>query len=187
MGEEVEIRVRIKNPGEAAKKLGEKAVFKEEIKQEDIYFTPEQKDFFEEKPTDKYLRIRKTVYQDKKTNEIGFHQCYFEEDGSLLYTEEHETEIEDSKKMTELLEKLGYRVKVRVTKKRRIYRYKGFELVLDKIEELGSFLEVEAREEVIGKPEKKKKKCFQILEDFDLNWEKAMDDGYPDMLLEKRG
>ncbi len=177
--EEVEIRVVLDDREEAEEVIKEKADLKEEIRQVDSYFVPEGRDFFEVDPTKEYLRVR----EDETKNEIGYHLCHFDEDGSLSYTEEWETEIGDAGTMKELLRKIGMVDKVVVDKRRKIFVYHGFELVLDHIEGLGYFLEVEAKD-VEGSVEEKRKKCFDVLEDMGLKWKPAPDTGYPDMILE---
>ncbi len=178
--EEVEIRVVLKNREKAEKVIKKEAELKEEIRQVDSYFVPEGKDFFEVDPTKEYLRVR----EDETSNEIGYHLCHFDKDGSLSYTEEWETEIGDAETMKELFEKIGMVKKVVVDKRRKVFEYNGLELVLDHIEGLGHFLEVEAKD-VGGSVKEKRKKCFDVLEDMGLKWKPAPDMGYPDMLLEE--
>jgi len=179
MEQEVEIRVTLNQPEQALKKIKEKAEAKEKIKQKDDYFIPPNKDFFEEEPTRKYLRVR----QEENQQQLGYHVCQFEDDGSLLYTEEYETKIGDAETVIQLLEQLGMRLKVTVNKQRYVFRYCGLELVVDRIKQLGCFLELEAKD-ISGTAQEKKKRCWQLLETLNLDWDSAPEQGYPDMILE---
>ncbi len=176
--EEVEIRVVLEDQEEALEVLRKKADLKEELRQVDSYFVPEDRDFFDEDPTEEYLRVR----EDDSREEVGYHLNHLDEDGSLLYTDEWETEVGDAETMKKLLEKIGMLEKVVVDKRRKVFEYGDFELLLDHIEGLGYFLEVEAKD-VEGSVEEKRDKCFDVLESLDLDWNPAPDMGYPDMLL----
>jgi adenylate cyclase class 2 len=175
---EVEIRVILESPDSALSTIEEKGDLVGEFEQKDSYFVPKDKNFFEEDPTREYLRVR----QDEEVNELGYHICHFDDNGSLLYTEEYETEIGDAKTLKELLQELGMELKVIVKKRRQVFHCQGFELVVDRIEGLGHFLEIETKD-IEGSAEEKREKCFQFLEELDLDWEKAPEMGYPDMIL----
>lgn len=71
-----------------------------------------------------------------------------------------------------------------VNKRRQIFSYEGFELVIDQIKQLGYFLEIEAKD-VAGSVREKKEKCFQLLEQLGLEWQQAPEQGYPDMILDQ--
>ncbi|MCC7570513.1 class IV adenylate cyclase [Candidatus Micrarchaeota archaeon] len=127
--------VFLKNPKEVQKKLNEIASFIKEKNQKDKYFVPKNRDFFQEKPTKEYLRIRHQEGHSK----LAYHFCHFQNNGDLLKSDEYETEIKDPKTMTEILEKLGFIKKVTVTKHRKYYEYKNFEVLIDYIKELVIF------------------------------------------------
>jgi len=182
MNEEIEITVFLKNPEEVKKILGKIAKFKKEKNQKDDYFVPKTRDFFQEKPTKEYLRIR---CQEGKS-EIAYHFCHFQKNGNLLKSDEYETEIKDPKTMVEILEKLGFVKKVTVTKHREYYLYKNFEICVDQVKELGCFLEVEAINSTES-PEKTLKQCFKVLDEIGAKWEKTSEGGYPDKILRKMG
>ncbi len=56
---------------------------------------------------------------------------------------EHETEIEDAKEMESILFMMGYSISNKVVKIRQTAKYKEYEICLDDVEELGSFIEIE--------------------------------------------
>jgi len=156
MNEEVEIKVVVKNPEEVEKKLHEMAEFKKERTQVDEYFTPKHEDFFALKRPLKYLRIRNEG--DRHTFEYQF--LHFE-GSELIKTDEYETEIKDPEMMRQILEHLDMTHKVTVTKNRKYFHYKDFEVQIDFIKELGYFIEVEALK-LLGDYKETKKKCYEI-------------------------
>lgn len=181
MNEEIEIKVVLKNPIEIEKRLQEIAKFVKEKKQIDSYFVPKHKDFFAQKPVFEYLRVR----HEEGKNSIDYSFCHFAKDKSLLKTDEYETKIENPESMETILEKLGMEKIVTVTKHRKCFDYKDFEILLDNIPGVGFFLEIEAKK-IFNNPEETKKKCFEILEELNADWEKAPNMGYPDMVLAKK-
>ena len=101
----------------------------------------------------------------------------------MLKTKEYETKIEDPESMLEIFKKLNLIKKVTVTKHRKYFEYENFVIVLDCVEELGCFLEIEARNHP-GSHDEIKKKCFEVLEKLNIEGE-LVNKGYPDMIIEK--
>jgi len=181
MQEEIEIKVFVKNPNEVEAKLKKIAKFIKEKTQKDGYFVLKHKDFFAQNPTIEYLRIR---YENGKNN-IGYYFCHLNKDGSLFKTDEYEIKIEDSEMMSFILKKLDIIHKVTVTKNRKCFEYKDFEILIGYIKGLGYFIEIEAKN-VKESIQQTKKECYKLLDEFGAIWEKTPDQGYPDMILQKR-
>lgn len=181
MNEEVEIKVFLKNPEKVEKELRKTAKFLKEKKQVDEYFVPKHKDFFKFNPVTEYLRVR---FEDGKNN-LGYHLCHFDKDGWLIKTDEYELKIEDPKMAFEILKKLEMINKVTVTKTRKVFDYKDFEICIDCIKELGYFIEVEAKK-MLGSLEETKKKCYEVLKEIGADWEESKNMGYPLMILAKK-
>jgi adenylate cyclase class 2 len=181
MNEEVEIKVSLKNPKEVEAKLNSLAKFIKEKKQVDEYFVPKHKDFFKERLVTEYLRVR---HEDGKDN-LGYLFCHFDKDERLVKTDEYEVIVKDPDMASIILKKLDMVLKVTVTKQRKYFEYKDFEVLLDYIKELGFFLEVEAKK-ISGSLEETKKRCYEILKDFNADWEENPHMGYPLMILAKR-
>ena len=179
MNQEVEIKVIAKNQKKAEEIIKKKAKFVKEREQIDEYFVPDNNDFFKEKNTKEYLRVR----NETGKNKICYHYCHFDKNGFLLKTDEYESNVEDPKMVSEILKKLKMTNKVTVKKHRKYYEYKDFEILIDNIKGLGTFIEVEAR--VVEDLEKTRKSCYDILDELGIEWKKAPEMGYPDMLLEK--
>ena len=199
MNQEIEIQVVLKNPEQVEEKL--KPFFVKEKKQKDEYFVPKHEDFFALERPIKYLRVR----HEEGNDQLCYHFLHFDKDitdpEALLTTDEYETKVEDPKMMSTILKKLDMTNTVTVTKHRKIYDfsgfenskfskhrktfdYKNFEIVIDHIEELGYFMEIEAKK-LLGSVEETKKKCYEILEEIGAEWAKPSIGGYPRMILKK--
>ena len=189
MNEEVEIKVRIKdadrvcikNVIKAKKKLSEIAKFIETRIQKDEYFVPRDKDYFKETLVVEYLRIR----SEKNKNSFDYHFCHKDKNKRLLKSDEYETEIKNPEMLSKILKKVGMISKVVIKKERNAYAYGDFEIVIDNIDGLGYFIEVEAKK-IIGDIEKTRKKCYEILKMLDIEYEDVSDFGYPQLVMRKK-
>lgn len=181
MKEEVEIKVILKNPKQIENFLQKNAKLIKEKNQKDQYFIPKHEDFFAENPTLKYLRVR----HEQGKHQIAYHFCHFSNDKTIfLKTDEYETNVENPEMATLIFEKLDMKNKVTVTKHRKSYSYKDFIIELDHVEELGYFLEIEAKN-LLNSVKETKERCFDILKELNADWEKTPNMGYPDMILMK--
>ena len=178
MNKEVEIRVIIKKPFQVEKKLLEIGKFVKSGKQIDKYFVPPQNDFFAQKPTLEYLRVR----YERDKGYLGYSFCHTDKEGHLLSTDEHETLVEKADVAEEILLKMGMVPKVTVIKTRKYFEIDEFKVTLDHIAELGYFLEIEAKKD-FGGSEKTLEACFKILNKLDIEYKKSPQMGYPDMIL----
>ncbi|MCB9362905.1 class IV adenylate cyclase [Candidatus Woesearchaeota archaeon] len=180
MNQEIEIKAKIINMDQARAVLEEKAEFVEEIYQKDEYFTPEQRDYFAEVPTKEYLRVR---HQEGRSS-IAYHFCHFREDNILEQSDEYETEVEDANILSSIFRRVGMVHKVTVTKRRRVYMHDDAEIVLDDVEELGHFIEVESK--LQGDAKLERDRCIEILNRLGIDHTLATTMGYPDMLMIQR-
>jgi predicted adenylyl cyclase CyaB len=181
MNEEIEIKVFLKNQKEVEEKLKNIAKFVKEKKQTDEYFVPKHKDFFKFNPVTEYLRVR----NENGKNCIEYMFCHFDKEGWLVKTDEYKLKIDDTEMASEILKKLEMIHKVTVTKVRKVFDYKDFEVCIDFIKELGYFIEVEAKK-MLGSLEETKKKCYDVLSEIGADWEQTKNMGYPLMILDKK-
>lgn len=106
------------------------------LRQTDTYYAHPVRDFAK---TDEALRIRRdeggpvVTYKGPKV------------DPQTKTREEVEVGIGDANGMALIFEKLGFRAAVQVTKVRTEYEYKGAVVALDRVEGLGSFVELETK------------------------------------------
>ncbi|MFQ6105535.1 MAG: class IV adenylate cyclase [Candidatus Hydrothermarchaeaceae archaeon] len=132
---EIEIKARIERQEDVVQKLrslGAKYIKTE--KQEDVYFNHPSRDF---STTDEALRIRSAggifslTYKGPKIDKI------------TKTREEYETEVSDIDETEKILEKLGFKKAGSVVKTRVCYRLGVFSVMLDSVEGLGDFVEIE--------------------------------------------
>jgi len=177
---EVEIQVIIKNPEKAEAKLNKTGKFIKSRRQIDKYYVPPHRDFFAKDTPDEYLRVR---YEEGK-NHLNYSFLYFGEDGWLRNTDEYETLIDKPEVVEEIFEKIGLMPKITVKKTRKYFDCGDFEVTLDQVENLGDFMEVEAKKD-FGSIDKTRKACLDFLNSLGIEYEVKKEMGYPRMLYKK--
>jgi adenylate cyclase, class 2 len=132
----IEIEIKARADHDALKKMlkQEGAALEKTVEQTDIYFNAPDRDFGK---TDEALRLRNEggqiflTYKGKKLDPLS------------KTRKEVEVEIADFDKMEDILLSLGYRKTLQVRKVREIYHMEGMVLCLDRVYELGDFVELE--------------------------------------------
>ncbi len=122
-----------------------------------------------------YLRIR----GDPKGNNfsLDFHKVL-----SLLETDETEIEFNDMEGMTKILNALGFKVACVLNKDRKKYTKGSLLVILDKVEDLGTFVEVELMDEPT---DENKALVLGTASELGLKEEdRVIKKGYPDLLIE---
>jgi adenylate cyclase class 2 len=152
------------------KELG--AIPVREVSETDTYFRHPVRDFVQ---TDEAFRIRVSgersflTYKGKRI------------ENRSKTREEIEVEIDDANSGALLLARLGFNPVADVKKVRKVYHLGDFEICLDEVEELGTFVEVEVMGEAV---EELRDKALSLLKTLDLEnheWK-----SYLELLLEKR-
>jgi len=180
MNIEVEIQVIIKNPEKAETRLNEVWKFVKSRKQVDKYFVLPHRDFFAKDPPIEYLRVR----HEEGKNHLNYSFLHFRDDGWLRSTDEYETLVDEPEVVEEIFEKIGLVLKVTVKKTRKYFDCGDFEVTLDQIENLGDFMEVEAKKD-FGGIDKTRKACEDFLNSLNVEYEIQKEMGYPRMLYRK--
>jgi adenylate cyclase class 2 len=134
---EIEIKARIDDPEEIERKIIKRGgSFKKEVIEEDLYFNHPGRDFAK---TDEALRLRKAegkyflTYKGPKID-------------SLTKTrEEFQIEVSGWDNAVSILKALGFVEVLPIKKKRRYFSLESYEIMLDQVDGLGSFIEVEKR------------------------------------------
>lgn len=182
MNQEVEIKVIIKNPVETASRLKKVATFIKERKQVDVYYSPA--DSYYNKPIInivEYLRVR---HEDGK-NHLNYSYCHQDEHKNFISTDEYEVTVNDPDTAELILEKIGMKKAFEIQKVRQYYEKDGFEILLDHVEGLGDFLEIEAKADYGGVDEAKQQ-CKKQLASLGVEYEEREGLGYPDMMIAKQ-
>ena len=153
---EIEVEVAFDNTKEEVMKVLSKYEFVGEKEIHDTYYyDPERSNLKPESD----LRLSETFRLRKKNNTcfITYKKQHFE--GKLwVYSDEYETEVKDYETVKIIISMLGLVPLIDVNNRRRIYRYKDFEIELEDVEGLGCFIEVEklsnnSKDEILIKEE----------------------------------
>ncbi|MBE6485453.1 MAG: class IV adenylate cyclase [Methanosphaera stadtmanae] len=161
---EIEIKAKITNPKIAFEKIQEiGGVYSHTEIQRDIYFNGENKDF---KKTDEALRIREIPDGDDFINILTFKGPKL--DSKTKTRKEIEVTINDKDNMTEILINLGYKPSAIVNKVRRIFKYDKYTITVDKLNELGYFIEIEYVTKNSEDIEVIQDKIFEIFNQMDI-------------------
>ncbi len=177
MKKEIEVKAKIGDKHEVMKKLAALGcVFTEPTKQEDSIFTNYKGDFTKIPLGDNVLRIRKakgkiilTLKQAQK-NQLD---CL-----------EKEFEVSDGQEARDVLELLGYKVAVEITKIREKTKLGEYEICVDQVEKLGSFIEVEKMSDEDG--EIVQEELFGFLESLGIIRENRVELGYDTLMYLKQ-
>lgn len=146
--------------------------FQKESNQEDYYFSPPHKNFAGTKKY--YLRLRK----GSKGSNFEYHVVKND-----LQVEEKTVSIDNFQEMYTILNDLDFKLDCIVKKKRLTYKTKEMSIMLDWVENLGGFLEIE----YCGNMNNDIQKEFdRIIKELNLNKKDIVSGvGYPDLLMEK--
>lgn len=175
---EVELTFPLLNAKDLIQRLNKIAKSKQQnIFQKDIYFVPAHRNFLAKERVSEWLRIRET--KDKIT--LNYKDWY--PDG--IHCKEFETKIEDVTALKKIFESLDFKEIVDVEKVRSVWTYKGVEIAIDEVKDLGLFIELEVENDLDF--EDAKKLLYDILKE--LNAETGEQDfiGYAYRLLKKKG
>lgn len=122
------------------------------------------------------------VFRIRKCNDkIILSLKILEED--INTAKELELEISDSKVMSDILRVLGFRPIVEVIKRRETTTYKGFNICLDDVERLGTFVEIEKLSESIENKESIYQKINLILSELGVEKQDIVLEKYYQMIL----
>ena len=180
MNQEVEIQAIIKNPKEVEKKIKKVGKYVKTRKQVDKYFIPPHKDYFKKEPPVEYIRVR----YEKDKNHLNYSFVRFDKNLKLIATNEYETLVENPKAAEEIFKKIGLIPKVTVVKTRKYFNCGDFEVTLDKVKNLGDFIEIESKKD-FGGVKKTRKACQKFLDGLNIKYEVLYLMGYPRLLYRK--
>jgi len=180
--QEIEIKVKVDDTKILEEFLKNKGEFKFENKQVDQYFVPTHRDFTQVSPIKEWLRLR--VEDDKNT--INYKNWHYQDDGKAYHCDEYEIIVDSAEKAQNILKALDFKELVIVDKIRKVYTYNDFEISIDIVKDLGSFVEVEyIGEEKISDIKQKSKEMVSFLEQHGCENIERDFEGYPYLLLKK--
>ncbi|KKW10085.1 MAG: Adenylyl cyclase CyaB [Parcubacteria group bacterium GW2011_GWB1_49_7] len=156
---EIEIKLKAGNFTELERKLGEKGrELSKPISQHDVIYALKgsANEFSQAKEGDIIMRIRRM----KDKIQLNLKQQRSNEGDNL----EYETEIDDAEETSKILETLGWVPMIEVRKIRRKGKLGIYEICLDDVEKLGTYVELEKLCPDDANPEKVREELFKELE-----------------------
>lgn len=136
---EIEIKVRVENSARLIGFLHDNAKFEGEFHQIDHYFNTPHRNFDAVRPINEWLRLRESAGHDV----ITYKMWHRDDAGNATYADEYETTIGNLATMRKIFAALGFTPLVKVEKNRRIWRYRDYEVAIDRVANLGDFIEIE--------------------------------------------
>ncbi|OGG39917.1 hypothetical protein A2116_00080 [Candidatus Jorgensenbacteria bacterium GWA1_49_17] len=136
---EIEIQAKLENSKPLLEFLEKEGKFESENRQSDEYFTPPHRDFLAPRPIEEWFRLR----DSNGKFSVNYKKWHFDKEGRGLYADEYETKIENIQMMRKVLESLNFKSIIVVDKKRKIWKYKDYEISMDSVKNLGDFVEIE--------------------------------------------
>ncbi len=181
MRTEIEVKAHITDRDEVLKKLvALGCVFAHPIQQDDMVYTKEIGTLETFLSNDVFLRIR--IQNDGRV--IVTAKQSVKKTAESLVKIEHEIIVSSAEEARAILEMMGYQQAVRVKKVRRTAHLNEYEICLDDIEGLGSFIELER----IGESEDAdtiQKDMFTFLMSFGILPDAQVKKGYDILMIEK--
>lgn len=184
MNIEVEIKVGVENLEDIRKKVAKMGKLVKSINQIDEYYVPCHRNFFDQKVRTEWLRIRtnpdKTVFEyDVSVNK--------DKNGKQEYAKEYETGISDPEEFRKILNFLDFKKVTTVDKFREYWICGNIEVALDRVKNLGCFVEAEAKG-IFKTNKEAEKACLDMLLKLGIKnaEKKQINKGYPELLLDKK-
>lgn len=176
---EIEIKLKVEDLEAVAQKLLEKGCkLSEPVCQYDVIYTLKEKPPRLEyaKEGDISIRIRRSGGKA----ELNLKEQRSGEMDNL----EYETEVKDPEAMHSILIKLGYIPEVEVKKRRQKGKIGEYEICLDDVEKLGTFVELEKLSSDGANPDEVREELLRELEKLGLSRRDEETRGYDNQILE---
>ncbi len=181
---EIEILVEVHTPIDECKKELEKYEYIDQKEVIDIYYyDPLREDL---KPNEKNeinqcMRLRKKADKTYITYKVD----KFDDNNIWLYSDEYETEVKDFNKTKEIIDLLGLKELLTIYNKKSIYKTDKFEIALEEVNDLGTFLEVEYCTDEDVDVISIKKEIQEFINHLNIETSEELHMGKPEMMLNK--
>lgn len=120
------------------------------------------------------------------TSSVAYKVDHFE-GGEWLYSDEHETSLTEPKIMRTIIGSLGLQELVRIDNQKHVFETDEYEIVLEEVEELGRFLEVEKKEQVADSDVvATKQQIREFIANLGIELGNEMNAGKPELMLSKK-
>lgn len=173
---EVELKVRATHEPVRERLAALDATSHGVVRQADTYYDAPHRAFAE---TDEALRLRRETGNGLKTR--------FTYKGPLVESasktrEERETAVENADELNAILDALGFTAAATVEKERETFEYREYTVVLDSIDGLGEFVEVEREVEAEGDIERAREGGRDLLSDLDCDPDEQIRTSYLELV-----
>lgn len=149
---EIEIKFKlVENTVSTLKEwLKKNADFKREEQHKEVYLDNPEKTFFfinkkNQRDACNFLRVRTATSSAGSKSSVCYKYWHKDENGIGTHCDEYETSVGSAEMMLPILQKSGYTEMTFINKKREIYMSGIFEIVIDDVETLGTFVEIELK------------------------------------------
>lgn len=176
---EIEIQVQVEHLKPLLDFLKSKAVFDSESRQLDEYFTPEHRNFLDKRPIAEWLRLRKS----DNICTITYKNWFYDNNNRSFHADEYNVEVEKFGQMRKIFSAIDIKTIAKVDKKRKSWNFKNWEISLDKIKNLGDFVEIEYKGEDEVEPIAETTKMIQFLKELGCGEVVRNYVGYPFLLM----
>jgi len=140
---EIEIQVEIEKINPLIAFLEKEGEFLYEDHQLDEYYTPAHRNFADLDPINEWLRLR----DSNGKFSITYKNWHRDENKKAYHCDEFESGLESFEQVEKILNILDFKTVVGVEKNRSAYKYLDYEIAIDKVKNLGTFVEVEFKGE----------------------------------------
>lgn len=128
------------------------------------------------------FRIRKKGSKNMMTHKID----RFDENGKWIYSDETEIEVSNFEDAKKIIERLGLKHKITVFVIKHIFNYMDYEIVLEEVDKLGLFIEVELKKVPKNVDVKdKREKIIEFIKSLNLELGEEPEFGKPELLERK--
>lgn len=171
---EIEIQARVENAAPLQAFLEAEATWLGEERQRDEYFTPGHKDYLSVRPVNEWLRLREA--------DTGV-SINYKDWSPVTHCDEYETSLGDLEKGRLVLHAMGCRQIGVVEKVRKLWRWKDWDISIDRVTDLGEFVELEYSGEEDVEPQEVIDAMIAFLKERDCGKVELNSTGYPFLIL----
>ncbi len=148
------------------------------LRQTDEYFVPKHRNFISRRPIKEWLRLR----TENGEFTINYKTWHYNRHGKSLKADEFETQVSDIERLRDIFNALNMKPIVRVDKLRSSWRYRNYEIGIDTVPGLGTFVEIESKGKG-GTSKKITKEMVAFLKSIGVGRIERNYQGYPFLLL----
>lgn len=181
---EIEILVELKDSLEKALSCFSKYPFEGKKQIIDTYYFDPLRPDLKLNEKNKLMACCRVRQKNEKTY-LTYKTDFYEKD-KWLYSDEHETQVDSADEIHQILKALGLQKLVTIDNTKYTFKTDVYEIVIEDVQNLGLFLEVECKKDDETKSVQEiKNKIQQFMDETKLNIGQELNSGKPELLLNK--